>query len=114
MDAFGIECRDNALYINLKGEITLEITTDIKKQIDATLKEPGFATVVIDLSQITFIDSSGIGFLVVLNTRVMGQGKKLYLFQPSAQVVKTLELVQLAYFFQTIKTEEELRAVLPA
>jgi anti-sigma B factor antagonist len=114
MDAFGVERRDKALYINFKGEITLEITTDIKKRIDATLKEPGFEAVVIDLSQITFIDSSGIGFLVALNTRVMGQGKKLYLFRPSAQVVKTLELVQLANFFQTVKTDEELAAALPA
>jgi len=112
MDAFGVERRDNALRINFKGEITLEITTDIKKQIDSTLKEPGFQAVIIDLSQITFIDSSGIGFLVALNTRVMGQGKALYLFQPSGQVVKTLELVQLANFFKTLKNEDELKAVL--
>jgi len=113
MDTFRIERRDKVLFINFKGEITLEITSDLKKQIDATLKEPSFEAVVLDLAQITFIDSSGIGFLVALNTRVMGQGKRLYLFQPSAQVVKTLELVQLANFFQSVLDENELKALFP-
>jgi anti-sigma B factor antagonist len=108
MEAFRIERQDDALLVNFSGEITLEITTELKGRIDEVIKGGDFKALVVNLSEITFMDSSGIGFLVAMNTKTMGLGKKMFLLKPSAQVRKTLDLVQLSNFFQTLDNEDEL------
>ncbi len=108
MEAFRIELQGSTLLVTFSGEITLEITTDLKVRIDEAIKSGEFGSLVVDLSEITFMDSSGIGFLVAMNTKVMGMGKKMFLLKPSAQVRKTLELVQLSNFFQILDNEDEL------
>jgi anti-sigma B factor antagonist len=65
-----------------------------------------------DLSRIRFMDSAGIGFLVAMNTRVQNGGGSFYLYKPSLQVTKTLELVQLIDFFEFCATEDELSSLL--
>ncbi|THB67931.1 MAG: anti-sigma factor antagonist [Desulfovibrio sp.] len=108
MDSLRIENKDNALHLVFSGEITLEITTDLKKAIEKAMADETFDALVADLAQVTFMDSSGIGFLVALNTKIMGTGKKMYLLSPSTQVRKTFELVQLSNFFTILDSEEDL------
>ena len=67
--------------------------------------------VVIDLSDVTFMDSSGIGFLVSANTRMRSAGRAFYLYRLSKPVEKTLGLVQLLQFFKVIADETALTAV---
>jgi len=92
------------------GEITLEITGDLKRRLDAELDGNEVATVVIDLSDVTFMDSSGIGFLVSVNTRMRSAGRSFFLYRLSKPVEKTLGLVQLLQFFQILADETALAA----
>ena len=57
------------------------------------------------------MDSSGIGFLVSVNTRMRSSGRCFYLYQLSPAVEKTLGLVQLLSFFAILKDECALAAV---
>lgn len=93
------------------GEITLEITGDLKRSLDAELDGNSVGTVVIDLSEVTFMDSSGIGFLVSVNTRMRSAGRSFYLYRLSKPVEKTLGLVQLLQFFQILADETALAAI---
>lgn len=52
----------NALMLHYVGEITLEITADLKRCLDAELEGDAVATVVVDLGDVTFMDSSASGF----------------------------------------------------
>lgn len=90
------------------GEITMEITQDFKHEMEKVLEDGKSSILVLDLSEVSFMDSSGIGFLVACNTRLQASGKSLVLFSPSSQVRKTLELVQLMEFFKVVETEQEL------
>ncbi|EFL49878.1 anti-sigma-factor antagonist [Solidesulfovibrio fructosivorans JJ]] len=101
----------NALMLRYVGEITLEITGDLKRRLDAELDGNSVGTVVIDLSDVTFMDSSGIGFLVSVNTRMRSAGRSFYLYRLSKPVEKTLGLVQLLQFFQILADETALAAV---
>lgn len=112
MESLHVTRKDETLYIGYDGEITIEDTAELKRTIEGLLGEP-YGSVVMDLSKVGFMDSSGIGFLVALNTRVQNAGKKFYLFRPSQQVKKTLELVQLIRFFEIAEDEEELTTLLP-
>ena len=101
----------NALMLHYVGEITLEITGDLKRRLDAALEGDAVATVVVDLGDVTFMDSSGIGFLVSCNTRMKSTGKAFYLYQLSPAVEKTLGLVQLLSFFSVLPDETALTGV---
>jgi anti-sigma B factor antagonist len=97
-----------ALLLKYAGEITLEMTADLKRRLEAELEEGEVRTVVIDLSAVPFMDSSGIGFLVSCNTRMKSAGKAFYLYQLSPAVEKTLGLVQLLSFFSVLADEAAL------
>lgn len=114
MEAVKIDKQGTVVFFRFNGEITLEITSTLKQQITEALAEDDADILVFDLSEVTFMDSSGIGFLVARNTAYKGSGKKMYLFKPSTQVRKTLDLVQLSSFFDILDTEDDLVAVLPA
>lgn len=100
-----------ALLLKYVGEITLEIIYDLKHRLDTELADRLVQAVVVDLSGVSFMDSSGIGFLVSCNTRMRSSGRDFYLYQLSPAVEKTLGLVQLLSFFSVLKDECALAAV---
>ena len=111
MEGLLIEKRDGLVAVVYSGEITLDVTTGIKAEISAATGDVDYKNLIMDLSNVSFIDSSGIGFLVSLNSRVRNAGKTFYLFKPSPQVVKTLDLVQMIKYFKIISSDEELAAL---
>ncbi len=112
MDELQVEKTGTTCLISFSGELTLEITPQLKKEVEEPLMKDGCRTLVMDLSQTNFLDSSGIGFLVALNNKIKQTGKKFYLFKPSSQVRKTLSLVKLIDYFTVLETREELDKVL--
>lgn len=111
MEKLTIKRESDALLLQYVGEITLEITGDLKRRLDAELEGDDVKAVVIDLSEVTFMDSSGIGFLVSVNTRMRSSGRSFFLYKLSPPVEKTLGLVQLLQFFQILSDEEALAAI---
>jgi len=102
---------NSTILLKYAGEITLEITGDLKRRLDAELTDGDVHAVVIDLSEVPFMDSSGIGFLVSINTRMRSSGRSFFLCRLSRAVEKTLGLVQLLGFFQILTDEKALAAV---
>lgn len=111
MENLQIEKRNKAVLVTCSGEITLDVTPRLRECIEAELGGGGYSFLVLDLSEVRFIDSSGIGFLVALSTRIEEQDKSFYLLRPGAQVLKTLELVQLKRYFKILRSDEELAAL---
>lgn len=103
-----IERQDDVLMVGLQGEVTFENTGDIRQRVESELAAGEHASLILDLSAVTFMDSSGIGTLVALNSKVYNSGKRLYLLSPAEQVLKTLEMVKLTEFFDIIKDESDL------
>jgi anti-anti-sigma factor len=56
--------------------------------------------VVVDLSQVTFMDSSGIAALVLAKDRMAEDGNELVLTRPTPMVKRTLEIVALTDWVQ--------------
>ena len=108
MEPLNVEKKGNVSIIRYSGELTLEVIESLKNEMQDHLSDESTSTLVMDLSQTVFLDSSGIGFLVHLNNRKKSHNKEFYLLQPSPQVRKTLSLVKLLDFFQILENEEEL------
>lgn len=100
--AFQLHQQEERLCCRLEGEFTLDAATRFKDAFAPYLETKQCAMVILDLEHVRFMDSTGIGCLVVLNTRLQGLGVPLYLLKPSMQVRKVLELVQLSKFFTMI------------
>ena len=98
----------STLFFQITGELTLEEATPLRAEIKETMQAIDFEHVILDMNDVPFIDSSGIGMLVSLNTSVKGQGKALFLLNPTEQTRNTLELVQLLDFFHILDGEDEL------
>ncbi|WP_432734777.1 STAS domain-containing protein [Maridesulfovibrio sp. FT414] len=103
-----ISFEDGTLTLKCGSEVTIETIYDFKEKVETRSESPEVSIVIADLSEARFLDSSGIGFLVSLNSRLKSMNKNMYLLKPSDQICKTLELVRLISFFTIIEDEREI------
>ena len=91
---FSITARDvrGVHIVSLHGELDLASADGVA---DAIVEVAG-STVVVDLSDLTFMDSSGIGALVVARNRGLSEGMgRLVVTRPTPIVRKAMEIVGL-------------------
>lgn len=108
MEGLRIEDKGGTLLVAWSGEMTLDTTAGLRSGIDAAMGGKDFRCLVMDLSDVGFMDSSGIGLLVSLSSRVESGERSFYLYRPSTQVARTLDLVRLRKYFKILSTEDEL------
>lgn len=112
MEKLTISYGKDALLLKYDGEVTLDVTPELKRQLEAELAGHDVSAVILDLSGVGFMDSSGIGFLVSVNTRMRSAGKACHLCRLSPKVRKTLGLVQLLTYFSVLENDEDVAALL--
>lgn len=61
----------------------------------------------IDISDIRYINSSGIGVLITILTKFRNKGGDLFLIKPSEHVKKLLIITKLEAIFNIVDSEEE-------
>jgi len=107
-----------SLVIEPRGRTTLVEVIDrfdviTAPEIKAALlkaAEEGAHVIVIDLSQVTFLDSSGVGALVAIHKAVEHQGGRLHLAAPTKQAQLVLRLTQLESMFSLHHTVNDALA----
>ena len=102
----GIRQRDGATILDPKGKITIG-SGDVALR-DSVLEalESGSRKILINLKDVSTIDSSGIGELVAAYTTVTNRGGQLKLANLSPKVTDILQITQLATVFQVEDSEE--------
>jgi anti-sigma B factor antagonist len=84
---------DDAILICPRGEIDLSVASILQQQIDR-FRTSG-RTVVLDLSQLSFIDSSGLKVVVNAWQASRSEGRTLRLRRGNAHVMRVFELTGL-------------------
>lgn len=84
--------------------------SDVRQRVRAQLQQ-GRATVVVDLSRTEYVDSAGLGTLVLLNKEARAAGGCLVLAGLSDHVRDLLRLVRLDEVFTMAATVEEAARV---
>lgn len=112
MKCLQVERKGRVCILEHSGELTLDTIPEIKEQTEPYLDSPDFQILVMDLSNTVFLDSSGIGFLVHVNSRMRSKNTKLYLYNLSPQVKKSLSLVRLLEFFNILESEAALETLI--
>ena len=99
--------KDNALIISLSGDLIGENNGPGLMEIIASAINDSVLQCVIDISQLRYINSSGIGVLITILTKFRNKGGEVYLLRPSESVQKLLVITKLNAIFQIVQTEEE-------
>jgi anti-sigma B factor antagonist len=97
----------NVEIIALEGKITIGAGDTQLRDVITNAVSSGKTNVLLDLSKVTTIDSSGIGELVGSYTTVTNRGGKLKLLHLPAKLNELLHVTQLITVFEVYENENE-------
>ena len=92
--------------VKLRGKLNLGDAVDRFRDTLADLMASGDTRVVLDLSEVPWIDSSGIGLLVKVLTSAKQNGGSVKLLNPSKFTVQTLKMICLLDLFEVFDDQE--------
>jgi stage II sporulation protein AA (anti-sigma F factor antagonist) len=84
--------KNDTMYICLFGELDEHTAPNARQTIDACILQGGFGNVVLDLSNLSFMDSTGIGVLLGRYKKIKKLGLTVCIASPSQQTDKLLKL----------------------
>lgn len=80
------------LRIEITGDIDHHSAKRTREGIDSLITNKKPHTVILDLSSVEFMDSSGLGLILGRYTLTTDMGAKLILYHPTRRIKKILEL----------------------
>jgi anti-sigma B factor antagonist len=98
--------REGVIILGLKGRLTAgEEATVLREKIKALASGP--VKIVLDLKEVDYIDSTGLGSMVICFTMVKNAGGMLKLLNLSRRNVELLVLTKLTTVFETFMDEQD-------
>jgi len=106
------ELNEGTLILKLKGDLIgedsgVEIIELVNDQI-----QKGVMLSIIDISELRYINSSGIGVLITILTKFRNKGGEVCLLNPSESVKKLLIITKLNAIFSIANSEKEALEIL--
>ena len=98
---------DGVEIISLQGKITIGSGDTQLREVITNAVNAGKNKILLDLSGVTTIDSSGIGELVGSYTTATNRGGKLKLLHLPAKLNELLHVTQLITVFEVYENEQE-------
>jgi len=89
------------------GEVDLYNVSELKKSM-FTVTDGTHKYVLVDLSKVTYMDSSGIGALVAGNKKMKAHGGEFALVNIQNDVLNILKLATLDRYFKIYETEDDI------
>ncbi len=94
-------------FIAVNGEIDLFNVADFKKTL-FQLTEGEFSSIIVDMKNVSYIDSSGIGVLVAGQKKMRAHSGQFALVNVGEDVHNILKLATLDKFFKIYMNESEI------
>lgn len=89
------EKRKNALVVRLAGELDHGEAARVRAEVDARIAESGARRLIFDLSQLQFMDSSGIGLIIGRYKRMSRRGGTVAVSGSNARIDRIFEMAGL-------------------
>jgi anti-sigma B factor antagonist len=106
-----LEGRDDILVIRVSGEIDSTSAERFREELVGMIGETT-RHLVLDLGEVTYINSSGLGALVAAYKRVKASDGSLRLCHVRGMIAKVMELIRLDKMVEMYETEEEALATI--
>lgn len=104
---FSYKVEDGVLEIKLIGEIDHHSAVSVRSDVDGLIFESRPKKVVLDLSEISFMDSSGLGLIMGRYALIKDLGGTLSLRAPTVAVMKILTLAGMERMIKIDKSIKE-------
>ncbi|ADB35364.1 anti-sigma-factor antagonist [Kribbella flavida DSM 17836] len=96
--------------VRLSGDVDIDSSDELTDALKAVLAEIGARPLVLDLTEVEFMDSSGLGVLVGAHKEATAQGGTLILAAPHPRVAKILRITKLHKVFTVSPSVDEAMA----
>jgi len=97
----------DVIVLDLKGKITLGEGDELLKDKVNSLVNQGHKKIVLNLADVPYIDSAGLGEVVRTYTTVSRQGGSLKLLNLTKRITDLLSITKLLTVFETFDSETE-------
>jgi anti-sigma B factor antagonist len=103
---------DAGYLLRLKGDVDMNSSSDVRNALATVFKQAssGMKALLIDLSQVRYMDSSGIATLVECMQNCMKKGTRLRLVDLSQPVRDVFELARLTSVFEIFLSINEAKS----
>jgi anti-sigma B factor antagonist len=109
---FEQEIQNNVFTLRLFGDLIGENSgTQLLDAVNNSIQQ-NVLTCIIDISQLRYINSSGIGVLITILTKFRNKGGEVYLMKPSENVQKLLVITKLNAIFQIVQSQNEVEKLI--
>ncbi len=98
---------DNILMLRLSGDLIGEDNGASILELATEHVTMNIRHCIVDISEIRYINSSGIGVLITILTKFRNKGGEVFLVKPSENVKKLLIITKLNAIFNVASDEEE-------
>jgi len=86
------ESLDGVITLTVVGEVDIAVTDEFAAATSRCLADDDVTTLRVDLADVTFLDSSGLGSLVRARNEAETLGKRLVIANPSVPVAKVFRI----------------------
>ncbi len=100
---------DGVATFHLNGRLEAQEATLLRERCFEVMDE-GVSNVIIVLSDVSFVASSGIGCLLVLSEKTGAAGGRLLLASPSEAVACVIKLLNLGQLLEVVDSLDEARS----
>ena len=97
----------DVVVLDLKGKITLGEGDELLKDKVNSLVNQGHKKIILNLADVPYIDSAGLGEVVRTYTTVSRQGGSLKLLNLTKRITDLLSITKLLTVFETFDSENE-------
>ena len=97
----------DVVLLDLKGKITLGEGDELLKDKVNSLVNQGQKKIILNLAEVPYIDSAGLGEVVRTYTTVSRQGGSLKLLNLTKRITDLLSITKLLTVFETFDSENE-------
>jgi anti-sigma B factor antagonist len=97
----------DVIVLDLKGKITLGKGDELLKDKVNSVVNQGHKKIVLNLAEVPYIDSAGLGEIVRTFTTVSRQGGNLKLLNLTKRITDLLAITKLLTVFETFDTEND-------
>lgn len=95
------------LAARVSGELDLSSAAKFRSLIDRKLEESQMPNIVINLKNLSFVDSTGLGVLLGRHRTVTSWGGKFILTDVTPKIASMLEMAGLSRVLKTARTEQD-------
>jgi anti-sigma B factor antagonist len=105
---FSNEIKNNKLILRLSGDLIGEESGAAVLKVVNDAVQGKVLTCVVDISNLRYIISTGIGVLITILTKFRNKGGEVFLMKPSENVQKLLVITKLNAIFQIVQSEGDI------